>query len=171
VTGNHAGQTVNQQITMNQATTTTPATTTEAVVATPTTPKAPKAKAQPEAKPSLPAFIALASSLPAPVASPKGAFDAVLSWGEANGMPGVRDARFIRDSVLSRVPHLTGKIRWSTGGTAASAKAAIVSAAAEVAKHAAKGDDDGEREASGARCIKRLFAVAAALGGEAEISL
>jgi len=86
-------------------------------------------------------------------------------------MPGCRDARYIRDSVLSRVPHLTGKIKWSTGGTAASAKAAIVAAAQEVAKHAAKGDDDGEREASGARCIKRLFAVAAALGGEAEISL
>lgn len=148
-----------------------------ASVATPAASSAPSAKAPkskaPEVKPSsLPAFIALASSLPAPVASPKGAYDAVLTWGEANGMPGVRDARFIRDAVLSRVPHLTGKIRWSNGGTAASAKAAIVAAANEVAKHAAKGGkDEGEREAAGARCVKRLFAVAAALGGEAEISL
>lgn len=124
-----------------------------------------------EAKPTLPAFIALASSLPAPAAAPKFAFDALVKWGEDNGMPGTRDARYIRDAVLSRVPHLTGKIKWSTGGTAASAKAAIVAAAAEVAKHAKRGDDDGEREASGARCLKRLFAVAAALGGEAEISL
>lgn len=134
-----------------------------APVAAPVAEPTVKAKAKAPVPAPLP-FIALLQSLPAPVASPKGAFDAAVAWGSANGFP-TAGIRRIRDEILSRVPHLTGKVKWTTGGTALSAKAALKAAAAEVAKYHAK-DDDADAYKAASERLASLLAILAALAGD-----
>lgn len=149
-------------MTNTESTITSTASAPAVVVATPT-PTTAKAKAPaPEVKPTLPAFIALVSTIPAPVAAPKGAFDAAVKWGADNGFP-VAGIRSIRDDILSRVPHLSGKVKWVAGGTSLSAKAALKAAAQEVAKHH-KGEEDGEDIAKACHRLIQLLAVLAILG-------
>lgn len=141
------------------------------VPASPSKPSKPSPKA--EAKPTLPtlpAFLALVQAAPSASPSAKATLDGVIAWASEIGMPCVA-MRSYREHVLSRIPLLSGKCAFTTGGTRTTVTVAIVKGYSEVAKHFKTDDRRAEDAARAYDQAKRAFAVLSAITEAQEVAL